>query len=574
MENATIHGIMNNRCPACIIPTENLGEYSRSGYPPRSHSDYIAAYNKSDGASLKANGVKNIKNALWSIPNINPPDLIRADILHNVLLGVLDHLMDWIQGFLEHHDRINAFDYVWRRLPHYPGFSVPTKAYRVISQWSGKEMRNFGKVILGTFTAALRRNGNQPRPTGGQVQEFNRAIRCVRSITDFYLMTQYASHTDKTISYLQEYLRTFHETKAVFLKFRAGKKTRKAAAEAHKELVKEQTGASVEGLSASEKVRLRQENGLERQELVNDILREGAHFNFPKVHLISHYAEQIPKYGALAQYSTDISEAMHKGFKDAYRRSNKVNSTPQIINTYTRDHTLAMKDLTIDVWTQIREQGDLTLDVGKDATEAPVYLKLKGKIEWGLVSSLENLEQVSGLTGLVQATETFLQREDKGKDDGNRIVQEIRAYRALQIPVPKFSGKGFIMHNARCTKEFRGKDRQDWVWVRRRGASDQVPAGTLNGRIPGRMNALFKLIRKDGTVYRLAHVDILQCIGGTAAQGAEGMFRVGLPRGGAEGIIVRISQIEGMAHLVPLEPGESWLVNNRIDLETWNINYE
>ncbi|KAF8416596.1 hypothetical protein EV426DRAFT_541190, partial [Tirmania nivea] len=46
-----------------------------------------------------------------------------------------------------------------------------------------------------------------------------RAIRCVRSITDFYLITQYPSHMDKTVAYLEEYLRVFHETKAVFLRF-------------------------------------------------------------------------------------------------------------------------------------------------------------------------------------------------------------------------------------------------------------------------------------------------------------------------------------------------------------------
>ncbi|KAF8418350.1 hypothetical protein EV426DRAFT_539685, partial [Tirmania nivea] len=177
--------------------------------------------------------------------------------------------MEWIQRFLEHHERINAFDYVWRRLPPYPGFSVPTKAYRVVVQWSGKEMRNFARIILGTFTAAL---------------QFNKAILCVRSLTDFYLMTQYPSHTDETVSYLRQYLPDFHETK----------------------------------------------------DLVDEILKDGAHYNFPKIHLISHYAEQIPKFGALGQYSTDISEAMHKGFKDAYRRSNKVDATPQIITTYTR----------------------------------------------------------------------------------------------------------------------------------------------------------------------------------------------------------------------------------------------
>ncbi|KAF8437827.1 hypothetical protein BGX38DRAFT_1098346, partial [Terfezia claveryi] len=154
-----------------------------------------------------------------------------------------------------------------------------------VSQWSGKEMRNFARVILGTFTAAL---------------QFNKAIFCVRSLTDFYLMTQYPSHTDETISYLRQYLK----------------------------------------------------------ELVDEILKDGAHYNFPKIHLISHYAEQIPKFGALGQYSTDISEAMHKGFKDAYCRSNKVDATPQIITTYTRDHTFAMKDFTIAAWSHIRELND------------------------------------------------------------------------------------------------------------------------------------------------------------------------------------------------------------------------
>ena len=115
MENATLHGIASNRCPSCIIPIEKLGEYSETGYPTRSHQDYIAAYKESDATSLHASGVKNIQNALWSIPSLNPPDLVQADILHNILLGLFEHLMDWIQGFLEHHDQINAFDYVWRR---------------------------------------------------------------------------------------------------------------------------------------------------------------------------------------------------------------------------------------------------------------------------------------------------------------------------------------------------------------------------------------------------------------------------------------------------------------------------
>jgi len=51
------------------------------------------------------------------------------------------------------------------------------------------------------------------------------------------------------------------------------------------------------------------------------------------------------------------------------------------------------------------------------------------------------------------------------------------------------------------------------------------------------------------------------------------MLRVGFPAT-IEGMVVSIAKIKGMAHLIPLEPGESWLANNRIDLETWNTIYD
>ncbi|KAF8418351.1 hypothetical protein EV426DRAFT_520186, partial [Tirmania nivea] len=109
----------------------------------------------------------------------------------------------------------------------------------------------------------------------------------------------------------------------------------------------------------------------------------------------------------------------------------------------------------------------------------------------------------------------------------------------LQIPVPKFSGSGFLMHVARCTgeKEFRGQQRNDWVWVRRHPASGGRQPNLLNGRIPGSLNALFKLTSKEGMVYRLAHVTLLQCLGGAAVRATEGMVRVGLPTC-SDGVVV------------------------------------
>ena len=101
---------------------------------------------------------------------------------------------------------------------------------------------------------------------------------------------------------------------------------------------------------------------------------------------------------------------------------------------------------------------------------------------------------------------------------------------------------------------------------------DGAQPGSLNGHIPGRLNALFKL-NKAGIVYRLAHVSPLVSINSTTIRSIEGMLRVGWPPK-KEAKVVRIAQIEGMAYLIPLRPEESWLINNRIDLETWNTIYD
>jgi hypothetical protein len=296
---------------------------------------------------------------------------------------------------------------------------------------------------------------------------------------------------------------------------------------------------------------------------VGEILREGSHYNFPKIHLISHYAEQITKFGALGQFSTDVCEAMHKRFKDAYRCSNKVESTMQILKTYTRDHTFAMKDMTIATWNRIREHGDPTQGAG---VQHMAYLKLQGKID--SVSNLADLEHVANLKS---ATRAFLVRELHTDPDALGLLERgISVYNTLQIPIPKFSGQGFVLHNAKCT-EFRGKKRNDWVWVRRHVASD-AGQHTLNGCIPGRLNAVFKISGKEGIVYRLAHVTLLQCRS-SAVRGVEGMVQVRMLKTGGD-VVVRITSIEGMVHLIPLEPGESCLVNNRIDLETWSTIYD
>ena len=59
----------------------------------------------------------------------------------------------------------------------------------------------------------------------------------------------------------------------------------------------------------------------------------------------------------------------------------------------------------------------------------------------------------------------------------------------------------------------------------------------------------------------------LVSINSTTIRSLEGMLHFGWsPK--KEGEVVKIAQIEGMAHLIILEPEESWLINHMRDLET------
>jgi len=197
----------------------------------------------------------------------------------------------------------------------------------------------------------------------------NRApVTCVRYITDSILIAQYQVHTPGTIQSMKVYLEDFHKQKEVFLRFRATKSVKNAAKQASKGLREEH-----QRLLASHDLcqqtptkwqKLQQELRLETVELVHDFLTLGAHYNFPKMHLISHFPDHITRYGSLLQYSTEICGASHKPLKDAYCVSNHINAIPQIIRTYTRAHSFAMRERNIQQW--LTEIDHISKDIRDD----------------------------------------------------------------------------------------------------------------------------------------------------------------------------------------------------------------
>ena len=94
-------------------------------------------------------------NVLSELPYVRPNLLHTPDLLHGVYLGLLDHLMTWIEGLLKKYKRQNHFDEAWGSIAPYHGLTMSNKSYREVSQWSGKEMHTFGRIILSVLTATL-----------------------------------------------------------------------------------------------------------------------------------------------------------------------------------------------------------------------------------------------------------------------------------------------------------------------------------------------------------------------------------------------------------------------------------
>jgi hypothetical protein len=254
-----------------------------------------------------------------------------------MLLGMFKHLMNWITAFLTKYKRLTAFDKLWRDVEGYPGFRPFSRAYREVTQWQGSEMRSVACIILPILAGALQ----DPKPA--EKAHFAAAIKCAASLIDFYLMTLYLVHSDETINYMKAYLADFHRLKDVFLEFHAYKKVREGATQVATEMRKTleaETRADTGQISRSNRETITREVNDARIEYQ----RDNAHFNIPKLHLLSHFAGHIKKFGSIPQGSTEFTEAAHKEqINDEFRRSNRVNYIPQILAGYDRRHSMKMK---------------------------------------------------------------------------------------------------------------------------------------------------------------------------------------------------------------------------------------
>jgi len=64
-----------------------------------------------------------------------------------------------------------------------------------------------------------------------------------------------------------------------------------------------------------------------------DLIRQENHFNFIKMHYLSHFSSHVRRFRSISMYSTEIGELAHKDqIKEGYRSSNKNEAARQILS--------------------------------------------------------------------------------------------------------------------------------------------------------------------------------------------------------------------------------------------------
>jgi len=69
---------------------------------------------------------------------------------------------------------------------------------------------------------------------------------------------------------------------------------------------------------------MRDNNRQEENDLCLDLVRSESHFNFIKMHLLSHFCDHIRQFGNIPMYSMELGELTPKTqIKDGWRQLNK-----------------------------------------------------------------------------------------------------------------------------------------------------------------------------------------------------------------------------------------------------------
>lgn len=206
-EQALVTCTYNGRCGKCKVPLGQLGEYQ--SFPRRVQSTVIDTYQLCEAdihtfnRACRETGMKPVYHPFWeTLPLTDIFLSITPDVLHQLLQGMLKHLVEWLITTFG----AAAIDTRCRMIPPNHKIMLFTNGITT-SRSSGHEHKKICSILLGLII-------DLPVPGGF---DSTRIIRATRALLDFLYLAQYESHTSETLSLLQGCLARFHENKQVFI---------------------------------------------------------------------------------------------------------------------------------------------------------------------------------------------------------------------------------------------------------------------------------------------------------------------------------------------------------------------
>ena len=209
-EQSLVTCTYNGQCPKCQVPDDQLGEYFR--FPLRDHHQAQETFSLADGdvhtfhAACRDAGIKPVYHPFWEqLPLTNIFVSITPDILHQMLQGVIKHLIAWLTSPAVFGP--DVIDARCQMLP--PNHQIRTfpNGITTLSRISGQEHKDICRILLGLIVDLSLPSQQVP----------SRVVRAVVALLDFLYITQLPSQTTQMILRLEDALDHFHRNKAVFL---------------------------------------------------------------------------------------------------------------------------------------------------------------------------------------------------------------------------------------------------------------------------------------------------------------------------------------------------------------------
>ena len=166
---------------------------------------------------LHSLGVHPICTLFWQYPLCNVYRLWQPDELHQLLLGLVEDLLHWLHRYLKASNAKDQCDNQFTSVPRYPGLQPFTKRFDSMNSNSrhGKEIRGMIRTLAVDCAPTLECSKDKGK-TQAETASDEMVMGAVRALCEYSLLVSQQTHSDLSLTALDDALKRFYEKKGAF----------------------------------------------------------------------------------------------------------------------------------------------------------------------------------------------------------------------------------------------------------------------------------------------------------------------------------------------------------------------